>query len=213
MDAPAELDPAFAAISEPVSSCINAQEKGEIGLGDTVVIIGAGPIGCIHAALARTRGADRVIMIDILAERLQMAEVFEPDVLINAREIDPVAEVRKVTRDKGAEVIVTATPAPVAQVQAVQMARKGGRILLFGGLPKDKSRPGIDMNVVHYQALHLIGTTIFAPRHQRMALALMVSGRIPMDRLITHTFALRDFEQGVALAMAGKVLKAVFLPT
>jgi L-iditol 2-dehydrogenase len=68
------------------------------------------------------------------------------------------------------------------------------------------------MNLVHYQALHLIGTTIFAPRHQRMALALMDTGRIPADRWITHRFSLEDFERGAALAMQGRVLKAVFLP-
>lgn len=212
MKAPADLAPAFAAVSEPVSSCINAQEKGAIGLGDTVVILGSGPIGCIHGALARAQGANRVVMIDILADRLAMAKAFEPDALINAQEVDPVAAVRQFTDDKGAEVVITATPAPIAQVQAVEMARKGGRILLFGGLPKDRSRPEIDMNLVHYQALHVIGTTIFAPRHQRMALSLMESGRIPADQLVTHRFALEDFEHGVALTRRGKVLKAVFLP-
>ncbi len=212
MKAPADLDPAFAAISEPISSCINAQEKGAIGLGDTVVILGSGPIGCIHAALARARGANHVIMIDILADRLAMAEAFKPDALINAQEVDPVTAIRQRTDDKGAEVVITATPAPIAQVQAVEMARKGGRILLFGGLPKERSRPAIDMNLVHYQALHLIGTTIFAPRHQRMALALMEAGRVPADRLVTHRFALEDFGSGVDLAMQGKVLKAVFMP-
>ena len=73
------------------------------------------------------------------------------------------------------------TEAPEAMVQAVEMAKKGGRILLFGGLPKQASRPGVDMNIVHYNALHLMGTTIFAPRHQRMALELVRSGRIPAD--------------------------------
>ena len=95
---------------------------------------------------------------------LHLAEAFEPDATINVAKVDLVAEVRRLTDGKGADVIVTATPAPIAQVQAVEMARKGGRILLFGGLPKDNSKPGVDMNIVHYNALHLIGTTIFAPR-------------------------------------------------
>jgi L-iditol 2-dehydrogenase len=92
------------------------------------------------------------------------------------------------------------------------MARKNGRILIFGGLPKDDSKPGVDMNIVHYNALHVIGTTIFAPRHQRVALDLMASGRIPVEKLVMHRFPLAEFERGVELAMAGKVLKAVFLP-
>ena len=209
---PEGLDPAFAAIAEPISSCINAQEKGQVGLGDTVMVIGTGPIGCIHISLARAKGADKVFVADIVDERLKLAEAFEPDATINASKVDLVDEVRRLTNGKGADVIVTATPAPAAQVQAVEMARKGGRILLFGGLPKDNSKPGVDMNIVHYNALHLIGTTIFAPRHYRLALKLVASGRIPVDKLITHRFPLSDFKQGATMALEGKVLKAVFSP-
>ena len=210
--APEGLDPTFAAISEPVSGCVNAQERGQVGLGDTVVIIGAGPIGCVHTSLARTRGADRIFIADIVDERLKMTKAFEPDETINAAQTDLVEEVRRLTDGKGVEVIVTATPAPVAVVQAVEMARKGGRILVFGGLPKDNSKPGVDMNIVHYNALHLMGTTTFAPRHQRIALRLMASGRIPADKLVTHRFPLSEFKKGATMALDGKVLKAVFLP-
>lgn len=209
---PEDVDPAFAAITEPISSSLNAQEKGQVSLGDTVMIIGAGPVGCIHIALARARGAHKIFIADIVDERLRLAEAFEPDATINSDDVDVVEEVRRLTSGKGADVIVTATPAPIAQVQAVEMARKGGRVLLFGGLPKDKSKPGVDMNLVHYNALHLIGTTIFAPRHHRQAVDLMTSGRFPVDKLVSHRFALADFVEGANMALEGKVLKAVFLP-
>lgn len=209
---PEGLDPAFAAIVEPISSCIHAQEKGQVGLGDTVVVIGSGPVGCTHVSLARSRGADKVFIADVVEERLKLAEAFEPDATINAAQTDLVQEVRRLTHGKGADVIVTATPAPLAQVQAVEMARKGGRILLFGGLPKGDSKPGVDMNIVHYHALHLIGTTIFAPRHYRLALKFVASGRIPVHKLVTHRFPLSEFKQGAMLALEGKVLKAVFSP-
>ena len=185
---PADVDPGNAAIAEPISSCLNAQERGEVGLGDTVVIMGAGPIGCIHIALARLHGADRILIADINAERLRLAAPFEPDAAIDISQMDIVSEVRRLTNGKGADVIVTATPAPAAVVQAVEMARKGGRILLFGGLPKDDSKPPVDMNLVHYNALALIGTTTFAPRHYRLAVKLVASNRIPVDKLITHRF-------------------------
>ncbi len=209
---PESLDPILACVSEPISSCVNAQDRSGVGLGDTVVIIGAGPIGCIHTSLARARGADKIFIADIVDERLKMAEAFEPDATINVAETDVVEEVRRLTDGKGAEVIITATPAPVAVVQAVEMARKGGRILVFGGLPKDKSKPGVDMNTVHYNALYMIGTTTFAPRHQRVALRLMADDRIPVDKLVTHRFPLSEFKEGATLALAGKTLKAVFLP-
>lgn len=209
---PEGLDPVHAAISEPVSSCVNAQERGRVGVGDTVVIIGAGPIGSIHCSLARVRGADRIIIADIVEDRLKMAEAFRPDSTVNAASTDLVEAVFSLTGGKGADVVITATPAPSAVVQAVEMARKGGRILVFGGLPKENNKPGVDINAVHYKALHLIGTTTFAPRHQRTALHLMASGRIDADRLVTHRFPLSEFKQGAAMALEGKVLKAVFLP-
>jgi L-iditol 2-dehydrogenase len=208
---PAGTDPALAAISEPISSCIHAEEKGQVSLGDTVVIIGSGPIGCIHTSLARARGADKVILVDIVDERLKMAEAFEPDFTINSTKVDLVSEVHRLLGGKGPDVVITSSPAPATQVQAVEMARKGGRILLFGGLPKDQTKPGIDMNIVHYHALHLIGTTIFAPRHQLLSLKLLLSGRIPAQRLITR-FPLQDFVAGAQQALDGKLLKAVFMP-
>ncbi len=209
---PEGLEPALAAVSEPISSCVNAHERGEVGLGDTVAVIGVGPVGCVHVSLARARGANRVIAADINPERLAMAKRFSPDHLVNADETDLVAEVLRLTDGKGAEVVITANPAPVAQVQAVQMCRKAGRVLLFGGLPKDDSRPGIDTNLVHYNALTLIGTTTFAPRHQETALRLLADGRVPGEKLVTHRFPLEDFVEGAELALQGKVLKAVFLP-
>ncbi|MGD2164237.1 MAG: alcohol dehydrogenase catalytic domain-containing protein [Anaerolineae bacterium] len=209
---PEGLDPAFAAISEPMSSCVSAHEKAETGLGETVVIIGTGPVGCIHASLARARGADRIFMADIVDERLDMAKPFGPDATINAATVDLVQEVARLTEGRGPEVVITATPAPVATRQAVQMARRGGRVMVFGGLPKHNSQVNIDMNVVHYNALHLIGVSTFAPRHQRRALAFMKSGRIPMDKLVTHRFPLESFVEGAKQALEGQVLKAVFLP-
>lgn len=209
---PEGLDMDLAAIAEPASSCIHAQETGAIGLGDTVVVMGTGPVGCIHIALARARGADRVIAVDVNEYRLAHAAKFNPHAVVNAGETDLLAEIRKLTGDRGAEVIITANPSPDAQVQAVEMARKGGRILLFGGLPKNKSRPQIDMNLVHYNALHLIGTTIFAPRHHRQALQMLADGRIDGQSLITHRGGLEDFVAIAHEALDGRVSKAVIQP-
>jgi L-iditol 2-dehydrogenase len=204
------MDPAVGAISEPLCACINAQEKGAIGLGDTVVVIGAGPVGCMHLCLAKARGANSVIVVDVQKERLALCEPFAPDHLVDAAQTDVVGEVRRLTKGRGADVVITANSAPIAQVQAIEMAAKGGRILLFGGLPSDKSKPGIDTNLIHYRALQLIGTTIFAPRHQRIALQLLSSGKIPGDRLVTDRWQLTEFAQGVAKAMQGRTMKTVF---
>ena len=206
---PEGMDPAHATIIEPLSSCVNAQEKGNIGLGDTVLIIGAGPIGTLHLELARARGADKIIMADISEDRLKLALAYQPDLIINTLNQDLKEEVLKATNGYGPSVIITANPDPATQIIAVEIARKGGRILIFGGLPKDKESPGINMNTVHYNSLQLIGTTIFAPRHNKIAMELIESGRISAEKFISHHYKLDDFVEGAQLALDGKVRKIV----
>ncbi len=210
--APEGLDPALVTLAEPLSSCMNAQERAEVGMGDTVAILGAGPIGCLHVALARARGAFHVMLVDVDPGRLALAVPFGADARIDASVEDPVAAVRRLTGGRGASVVVSAAPSPLAAVQALEMARKGGRIVQFAGLPQNESRPGIDVNRIHYEALHLIGVTTFAPRHNVKALELIASGRLPAEQLVTHRFPLARFEEGARLALAGRTLKAVFLP-
>jgi L-iditol 2-dehydrogenase len=207
---PDGLDAVAATVAEPLSSCINAQEAGGVGLGDTLVILGSGPVGCLHAMLARARGAATVIMADVSVDRLALCARFEPDHLLDASSLDIVAEVRRLTHGRGADVVVTANPVPASQVQALEMARKGGRVLLFGGLPPDLARPGLDTNLIHYGALRVIGTTIFAPRHHAQALDLLAAGRIDTAGLVTHRLPLSRFAEGAAAALEGRALKVVF---
>ncbi|MDD4495607.1 MAG: zinc-binding dehydrogenase [Eubacteriales bacterium] len=209
---PEGMDPVIASVVEPASSCVNAQEKASVGLGDTVVIIGSGPIGCIHVSIAKARGARKVIAADISDERLERCISFGADYVINSQKTDLLEEVRRLTDGKGPDVVITANPVGQTQVQAVEMAKKGARIVLFGGLPHDASKPGIDTNLIHYKGLHLIGTTTFAPRHNRLSLQLLESGRIPGDKLVTHVLPLAEFKQGVELATGGTALKVVFKP-
>lgn len=209
---PEGLKPEIGCVAEPVSSCVNAQEKASIGLGDTVVIIGSGPIGCVHISIAKARGAQKVIIADIIDERLELCKPFGPDYMINSAKCDLVLEVKKLTGGKGADVAITANPVGATQVQALEMAKKGGRIVLFGGLPHDSSKPGIDTNLIHYKGLHLMGTTTFAPRHNKLALSLLSSGRVPGEKLVTDVLPLSDFKNGVQKAAEGKALKVVFKP-
>ena len=183
-----------------------------MGPGDTVVIIGAGPVGCIHAALARCRGAAHVLVAGHGAERLSFARAFDPDVVIDAARDDLVEAVMKFTGGAGAHVVISAAPSPQAVIQSVETARKGGRVLVFGGLAAEDSTPGVNMNLVHYNALTLIGTTTFAPRHQAEALRLLASGAFPAEHLVSHRFPLSRFVEGARLALEGRALKCVFLP-
>jgi L-iditol 2-dehydrogenase len=209
---PDGLPSIYAAIVEPGSSVIHAHEKAGTTIGDTVLVMGAGPIGCLHISVARARGAARVFVSDIVDDRLRQAQVFERDAVINSSTEDLPTRIRELTGGLGPSVVITANPAAVSQVQAVEIAAKGGRVVLFGGLPHSDSKPGVDMNIVHYMNLTLIGLSRFAPRHFRLSLNMLESGQIPGEKLVTDVMPLSRFNDGLQLALEGRALKVVFEP-
>ncbi|HOQ67214.1 MAG TPA: alcohol dehydrogenase catalytic domain-containing protein [Candidatus Atribacteria bacterium] len=202
-----------AAISEPASSCINAQEIAQTSLEDQVVIIGAGPIGCFHVQIARARGAEKILLTDLLENRLELARRFSPDLLIQGgSESGYIEKIIEETQGLGPSVVVVAAPSGEAQREAIQMAAKGGRVIFFGGLPKDKSEVLLDSNLIHYRGLHVIGTTTFSPKHHEIALSMMSSHKIHARDYITHLLPLEKFQEGIDALLAGKALKVVFQP-
>jgi L-iditol 2-dehydrogenase len=201
-----------ASLTEPLACVLNGQEIADVREGDTVVILGAGPIGCLHTRLARARGATKVILSDINQTRLDLAARAQPDALINGAKEDPVDAVRKLTDGRGAEVVITATGAGQAQEQALEMAARRGRISLFGGLPRDNSIIRFDSNLVHYRELFVVGAYGSAPRHNREALALISSGAVPVEDLITHRLSLGEVHRAIDTVTKGEGLKAVIEP-
>jgi L-iditol 2-dehydrogenase len=201
-----------AALTEPLACVLNGQEIARVGEGDEVVVLGAGPIGCLHVRLARARGARSVTLVDVNQLRLDLAARSEPDAMINGSEEDAVETVRKLTDGRGADVIITATGAGPAQEQALEMAARRGRISLFGGLPKDKPIIRFDSNLVHYRELFVLGAYGSAPRHNRDALGLISSGDVVVEDLVTHRLPLDEVKEGIATVTSGEGLKVVVGP-
>lgn len=205
---------AEASAAEPFACAINAQEQLGIEPGDDVVIFGAGPIGCLHVRIARgVHGAGRVILVDINSERLKMsADAVQPDVVINASEVNIVEEILKLTGGRGADVVITATPANITQEQAVSMAARNGRISFFGGLPKTNPTITLDSNLVHYRQLHIHGANGSAPEHNRRALDYIASGEVPVADLITRRIRLRDVMDAFGIVERGEAIKVTVEP-
>ena len=205
---------AEASAAEPFACAINAQEQLGIEPGDDVVIFGAGPIGCLHVRIARgVHRAGRIILVDINSERLKMsADAVKPDVVINASEVNIVEESLKLTGGRGADVIITATPANITQEQAVSMAARNGRISFFGGLPKTNPTITLDSNLVHYRQLHIHGANGSAPEHNRRALDYIASGEVPVADLITRRIRLRDVMDAFGIVERGEAIKVTVEP-
>ncbi len=129
---PDGVDYVSASITEPLACVLNGQEIAGVGEGDTVVVVGAGPIGCLHVRLARARGARQVFLVELNATRLAMAAgLVQPDAAICAGETDAVDEVLKLTDGRGVDVVITAAASGQAQQDALQMAARRGRIELL----------------------------------------------------------------------------------
>ena len=205
---------AEASAAEPFACAINAQEQLGIEPGDDVVIFGAGPIGCLDVRIARgVHRAGRIILVDINSERLKMsADAVKPDVVINASEVNIVEEILKLTGGRGADVIITATPANITQEQAVSMAARNGRISFFGGLPKTNPTITLDSNLVHYRQLHIHGANGSAPEHNRRALDYIASGEVPVADLITRRIRLRDVMDAFGIVERGEAIKVTVEP-
>ncbi|WP_040809947.1 zinc-dependent dehydrogenase [Nocardia concava] len=203
-----------ASAAEPFACAINAQELLGIEPGDTVVIFGAGPIGCMHTRIAR--GVHRcgpVYLIDVNADRLKLsAHAVQPDEVINAAEVDVVQRVLELTGGRGADVIITATAANITQEQAIAMAARNGRISFFGGLPKTDPTITCDSNVVHYRQLHIHGANGSAPEHNRRALDYIATGRVPVKDLITHRLPLAEALDAFGIVERGEAIKVTIEP-
>lgn len=201
-----------AALTEPLACVLNGQEIARLGEGDDVVVLGAGPIGCLHVRLSRARGANSVTLIDVNQKRLDLSVRSEPDATVNSAVQDPIEAVRKLTDGRGADVVITATGAGRAQEQALEMAARRGRISLFGGLPRDNPIIRFDSNLVHYRELFVLGAYGSAPGHNREALSLISTGAVRVDDLVTHRLPLNGVREAIDTVTTGEGLKVVIEP-
>ena len=204
---------AEASVSEPFACAINAQELADTHEGDVVVVVGSGPIGCLHVRLARARGAAKVFLVELSRERLDLAaEIVKPDAAICSAETDPVQAVLDLTDGKGASLVITAAASGAAQEQGLRMLAPRGRISLFGGLPKDKPTITLDSNLVHYRELTIWGANGSSPAHNKQALAHIADGSVPVADLITHRFPLAQIRDGLDVVRNGTGIKVTIEP-
>lgn len=202
-----------ASVAEPLACALNAQELVGINEGDDVVVIGSGPIGCLHVRLARARGARRVFLVELSRERLDAASALvTPDAAICAADQDPVEAVLALTDGRGADVVITAAASGKAQEQAVAMVARRGRISFFGGLPKTDPIIALDSNLVHYRELMIIGANGSSPDHNKRALQLIADGKVPVKDLITHRLGLDQVLEGIGIVSRGEAIKVTIEP-
>jgi L-iditol 2-dehydrogenase len=205
---PAGMSFVEGSLAEPSCSVLACHQRAGTGPGDTVVVMGAGPIGCLHIVVAQARGASAVVS-EPSATRRKLAERFEPRAIVDPGSESLPMRVRELTDGVGADMVICANPVAQTQTQAVEIVRKRGKVILFGGLPKADPMVTLDGNRIHYGEIEVVGAFSYHPTMHKLALDLIHRKVIQADLVVTHTFGLDDIDKAFEAAVAGEALKVV----
>lgn len=203
------VDSAIATLIEPFACVLRGQRPLAIKPGETVLVIGAGPIGIMHLKLALLSGAGKVLVSEMAAERQEQAKRAGAERVIQPGVEDLAAAVAEETRGQGVDVVVVAAPAHAAQEQALALAGIGGRINFFGGLPKDRPTINFNSNLVHYKELIVTATTACSTQDCWQAAEIVNSGKIDLREVVSQRFPLTETLAGFVAAEDRKSLKVV----
>lgn len=209
---PSGVKAEYAALSEPVSCAVNAAGNCGIVEGDTVVVVGGGPMGIMNACVARQFGAKKVILSEINASRLRQAEGFGFDVLVNPVQENLAEVVKGHTDGVGADVVIVAAPAAGPQEEAPALVRKRGCVCLFASLPAGDCMLEINSRIIHYGEIRVVGTSDSTGGHVRRAVEMIAGGSLPVERLATHVLGLGEIMGAFELMKSGEALRVVLKP-
>lgn len=206
-----DVRPEELALAEPLSCCINGQGAARVAEDDSILVLGAGPIGLLHVQLALLAGARIVIVSDPLPARRDWAVEFGAGAVVDPAGEDLASVVEDATDGLGVDVALVCAPLPRLVDDAIGLVRTGGRVNIFAGMPS----PGeatINANQVHYNELEVTGTANSTARHYRAAVELIEAGRIAADRMITHRLPLGRVAEALELVESREALKVAVLP-
>jgi len=201
-----------AALAEPVSCAVNCAELCGIGEGDTVVVVGAGPMGLMNLFVARELGARKLILAQRAGKRLEQARAFDCGRLVNTGEEDLRSIVLAETGGLGADCVIVAAPSAAAQAEALGLVRKRGTLCLFASLPVGSNLLSLDSRAIHYGEIRVVGASDSTARHVEKALALLGKPGFPRDKLVSHQLGLEDIARAFEMMLARDCQRVVLRP-
>lgn len=199
------------ALAEPLACCVNGQELARIGAGQSVLVVGAGPIGLMHLQLARAAGAEPVIMAEPQPHRREKALRLGASAAVDPAADDLEGLVREHTGGLGVDVAIMAVGAAGATDTVLRLVRKGGTLNLFAGYP-GTGEANLTLNTIHYGEITVVGTSSSSRRHFERALALIARGAVDVAALVTGVYPLERIDDALADVRRGHGLRAVIHP-
>lgn len=199
------------ALIEPLACCIRGLKNAGTGFNDTVLVIGAGPIGLMHIQLSKISGASKVIVSEPNAFRRQKAALLGADVIV-----DPTAQslkevVMKETDGLGVDIIMLAIGVPAIVDSTIKLCKKGGTVCLFAGF-SGTGECMIEANTIHYSEINICGSTAYKRNDYLAAAEMVKTGKIDLDEIATHTYTLDEFKEAYEVAKSGAGLKVMIKP-
>jgi L-iditol 2-dehydrogenase len=205
------LTAARAAFAEPLACAILGIDRARLEDGQTVVVFGHGPLGCLLAMVAAA-GKARVFLVGKAGWRLEQIRAARIAECLDARATaDIVGQVRALTGGRGADVTVDATGRPEGWEQAMAAVSRGGTVVFFGGCAPG-SRVSLDTQRVHYEELTLVGAFHHTPEAIRRAVELLEAEALMPDGLLTHRMGLEAVPSALELMARGEALKVLIEP-
>jgi len=197
-----------ASLAEPLACCLNGQQLAALSEGDTVLILGAGPIGLLHAMLARAKGASKVLVTERLPSRLKAAGQTHVDRVIDIERENVEMVLLEETGGRGVDIILVACSEVNVSSLPKLLAPKG-RFCLFSGLLPKSTQILFDTNLIHYRELTIVGAYGSTAVQNTAALQLMASDEVPITWLITKRLSLCEIQRGIEYVAKREGLKAV----
>jgi L-iditol 2-dehydrogenase len=196
-----------ASLIEPTACCIRSLNRCNLSGDETVLVIGAGPIGLTHLLLLSLRKA-RVMVSDIVASRLEFAERFGASTVLNAVKQDVPSQVREETKGVGADLVIVASGNLKAVTQALSSVRKGGKVCLFG-VPAKDSKLDYDISDVFNSEVSIMTSNAATEVETKAVMQLMRERKLKLLPLITHRFRLDEIQKAIETALIGNCGKIV----
>ncbi|QHI72985.1 NAD(P)-dependent alcohol dehydrogenase [Aminipila terrae] len=205
---PEKISTKEGALVEPLSVGMHAASQGQIGLGDQVVILGAGCIGLVTLLACKAYGATDITVVDVIPKRLEYAKKLGATRTINGKNTDVIAEIEKLTNGMGVEKVIETAGSPVTIAQTPYLVKNGGTIVLVG-LSAD---PEIKFNFGKIMAKEAKIESVFRYRNvYPKAIAAIADGIIDVSGIVTHEFEFDHIQEAFECAINDKdnVVKAV----
>lgn len=208
---PPEVSFELGALNEVLCAALHALDRISVGPGDTVAVIGAGPMGFLILLAAQAAGASRLVMTGLAVDRdrLQIAASLGAHTVI-VDESDPAAVVRDLTRGVGADVAFECAGHPAGFPQALRLVRKGGRIGILGMGTGESS---FNTAILSYREIEVVGTRAYDPKVWHRSYDVLASGQVPLEKIVTHRLPLMEAARGLELMKSREGLKVLLIPT